>query len=394
MREQQNTLTQTSILEGIKDGADYIINVLLDDEGKSRCDYNIMEGKWYPYEVPWHTGQLINALVEVYKLTNDHQYLSAAKKAGDWWLGLEIKDKPRLYGMVNSIHGDGVDKIVCATTTDGTPGLFNLYRVTGDKKYAALPTSAGEWMLQHLYIPEKGMLYDMVDPVSGEVMKEASLFWPEKKSQDLNDVARPNNEGFLYKEMYEYTNNEKYKEVFLNLCDSLVEKQGPEGIWMQFTPNKMAQGSFHPRFNLWNAESLIEGYQLTGNRKYLDAALKTLVFHAKYQQKDGTFFYENFLDGTARKDSLTGSAVSFGGLLWLRLYQLGVGDEFKERIDLSALWIMVNRFPADHPDKNLAGAFLDLRTRVKKNKLWMTQRDIGVAFALRFFTAYYGFRFS
>ena len=37
-------------------------------------------------------------------------------------------------------------------------------------------------------------------------------------------------------------------------CGSLVAKQGPEGLWMEFTPNNQAKGSFHPRFNLWYAE--------------------------------------------------------------------------------------------------------------------------------------------
>ena len=41
--------------------------------------------------------------------------------------------------MVRAIHGDGVDKIVFATVSDGSPGLFNLYRLTGDKKYAEVP---------------------------------------------------------------------------------------------------------------------------------------------------------------------------------------------------------------------------------------------------------------
>lgn len=68
---QENRLAKEEILRAIRSGSTYAANVLLDEEGKSRCDYNVREGKWYPFEEPWYTGQLINALVDVYKLTRD-----------------------------------------------------------------------------------------------------------------------------------------------------------------------------------------------------------------------------------------------------------------------------------------------------------------------------------
>jgi hypothetical protein len=122
--------SKEQVLQAIRECARYATEVLIDENGKSRCDYSLLDGKWYDYEPPWHTGQLINGLVEAYKVTKGETYLAVAKKAGDWWIGLEIKDHPKLKGMVRAIHGDGIDYIVCATVTDGTPGLFNLYRVT------------------------------------------------------------------------------------------------------------------------------------------------------------------------------------------------------------------------------------------------------------------------
>ena len=391
---QDASLTKDQVLQAINNGAVYAMTGLLDEEGKSRCDYNQLEGKWYPYEEPWHTGQIINALVEVHRLTKDNRYRDAAIRAGNWWVGLEIKDHPKLKGMVRAIHGDGIDKIVFATVSDGTPGLFNLYRLTGDKKYAEVPTRAGEWMLQNMYLAKEAMFYDMVDPSTGEVLKENSLFWPEKKQQSLNDVARPNNEGSLFKDMFEYSKNPKYREVFLNLCDGLVRMQGPEGLWMQFSPNDASSGKIHPRFNLWNAESLIEGFLLTGNKAYLEAAKKTLVYFVKLQQKDGTIFYDNFLNGKFRENSFTGSAVSFAALLWIKLYDLGVGDEFKPNIEKSIRWVLASQFSPNHPDKNLAGGFLDSRTRSKGGKIWLTQRDVGTPFALRFLVAYYHYAYK
>jgi rhamnogalacturonyl hydrolase YesR len=391
---QEKTPTKEEILQSMRDGANYACDVLLDSTGKSRCDYAMLEGKWHDYEPAWHTGQIIFGLVEVYKVTKDEKYLDAAKKAGDWWTSLEITDNPKLNGMLRAIHGDGINYIVCATVTDGTPGLFDLYRLTNIKRYADVPTSTGVWMMHNFYLPKEGLMYDLADPVTGEVLKEDSPFWPDKKKQALNDIARPNNEGFLYKDMYDYTGNPKYKEVFLNLCESLVAKQGPEGLWMQFMPNHQASGTFHPRFNLWYAESLIEGYQLTGKKEYLEAAKKTLQLYAKFQQKSGTIYYVNYLDGHWNENSVTGSATAFAGILWIRLQELGVGDEFRDNIERSARWIVANRYSPTHPDKNLAGATLDSRTRTKKGQLYLTQRDVGTSFGMRFLAAYYNYKFG
>ncbi len=390
----QNDSLKNEILKALNECADYATNVLLDEEGKSRCDYNLTEGKWYYYEAPWHTGQIINGLVEAYKLTKNKRYLDAAKKAGDWWCSLLITDNPKLKGMLDAVHGDGVNDIVFATVTDGTPGLFNLYKVTGIKKYAEVPTSAGKWMLANMYVPDKGIFYDIVDVKTGEVKKENSPFWPDKKEQDLYDVARPNNEGFLFKDMYEFTGNEKYKKVFIELCESLVEKQDKYGLWMDFMPNHKEEGTFHPRFNLWYAESLLEGYDLTGDKKYLEAAKKTLITYQKAQRKSGTIYYKNYLDGSYNENSITGSAVAFAGMLWMRFVKYGVGDEFKENIERSYNWILKNRFSVNHPDKNLRGAVINIRTRHKKGKFWITQRDVGTSFGLRFLTAYYNYKFG
>jgi len=388
--DQAEADLKSDILEAINSGADYAVSTLLDENGKSRCDYNLTEGKWYDYEPPWHTGQIIYALVESYRLTRDEKYLNAAKKAGDWWIGLEIKDHPKLKGMVSAVHGDHAGEvIVFATVSDGSAGLFRLYEVTGNEEYARVPTSAGAWMLENMWVPEQKVFYDNVDPVSGEVMKENSPFWPDKKEQKLFDVSRPNNEGSLFLDMYRYTGNETYKDIFIQLCESLVEKQGPEGLWMDFMPNDKATGSVHPRFNLWYAESLLEGYDLTKDKRYLEAARKTALKFTEFQQGDGTIFYQNFIDGRVNRNSVCGSAVAFAGIIWMRLRDYGVGEEFSTNIEKSLHWLLKNRFADDHPDKNLGGATINTRMRHKKGKLWLVNRDIGTSFALRFLTTYY-----
>lgn len=391
---QSQPLSKDELLVAIKQTADCASDVLLDKDGKAKCDYSMTDSKWNDYEPPWHTGQIIYGLVEAYKITKDKKYLDRAKQAGDWWCGLQITDNPKLKGMVKAIHGDGVNNIVFATISDGTPGLFRLYDITKDRKYAEVPTTAGDWMLNNMYVPEKRIFYDVVDPVSGDVLKEWSPFWPEKKKQTLYDVARPNNEGSLFLDMYQFTKNDKYKNIFIDLCESLVEKQDQYGLWLDFTPNVKQYGFFHPRFNLWYAESLINGYELTQNKKYLDAAIATLRTYQKAMQADGTIFYINFVDGKNNENSITGSATALCGTLWLRLSKLGVGEEFAKSLDLAIHWILKNRFSSNHPDSNLRGAVIDTRTKRKNGTVWLIQRDVGTSFGLRFLADYYNYKFG
>lgn len=386
--------TENEVLKALEETAGYISGVLINEEGYSRCDYNLTEGKWYNYEPPWHTGQVIYALTEAYRLLGDKKYLETAVRAGNWWVGLEITDHPKLNGMINSIHGDDAGNvIVFATMSDGSAGLYRLYEQTGDKRYADVTTRAGNWMLHNMCLLDEGVCYDNVDPLTGEVLKEKSPFWPEKENQELWDVARPNNEGSLFLDMYRYTGIEEYREAFITLCNSLVEKQGPEGLWMDFMPNNKEDGSVHPRFNLWYAESLIDGFELTGDARYLEAARKTAATFAGYQDSRGTIYYQNFVDGSRDRSSICGSSVAFSGILWLRLREHGVKG-FDEHIELSLDWILKNRYAADHPDPNLAGAVVNTRLRNRKGKLWFTQRDVGTTFGARFLASYYDYTFG
>ena len=116
--------------------------------------------------------------------------------------------------------------------------------------------------------------------------------------------------------------------------------------------------------------------------------------YQKAQQKSGTIYYENYLNGDYKEGSITGSAVAFAGILWIRLVGYGVGDEFKDNIEKSYNWIVKNRFAVDHPDPNLRGAVINIRTRHRHGKLWITQRDIGTSFGMRFLASYYNYKFG
>ncbi len=380
------------IRAALEGGSRYAARVLLDSAGRARGDYDWLGGTWQEYEAMWHTGQLINGLLAAYEVTADAEALAAARRGGDWWVAQEITDVPALRGMVRAVHGASVGALINATTvTDGTPGLFRLSRATGDPRYAQTAIRAGEWMHQHLYIEKEGLLYNIVDPQTGEIWKDRS---PHPQHQGgkakITEVARPNVEGYLYKEMYDVTQKKQYRQVFLRQCETLLARQSPNGFWMEFEPNDPKSGKIHPRFNTWNAEALVVAYDLTQDRRYLEAARRTARALVGLQQKDGTIYYDNNVDGVPRQKSVSGSAVAFAGCLWLQLRQRGAGDEFAEPLARALGWVLAHRFADDHPDPNLAGGFYETYVNRRAHTHATPHvRDIATAFSLRFLAEYH-----
>lgn len=377
-----------STLQALLLGSQYAASVLLRPEGPSRCDYDWLSSQWRDYEPAWHTGQVIWGILEAQKITGDTSALPAARRAGDWWKTLEIRDHPTLTGFLRAIHGAEVGELINFTTlADGTPGLFELSRVTGDRSYADVATSAGDWAMQHLFIPETGLMYDLVDPATGEILKDHSPHFQKEKELSINEVARPNTEGFLYADMYRHTSEQRYLDFFLRQCDTLVACQSPNGFWMDFHPNKAETGRIHPRFNLWLAESLLVAFELTQNERYREAALRTARAVQRWPTKDGHIYYTNYADGRHDASSICGSAVAFAGIVWLKFRKMGY-SEFNRDIDRAARWVVQNQFPPDHPDPNLRGAFLETWVKNEGGRARVYVRDIATAFGLRFLAEY------
>jgi hypothetical protein len=199
-------IARDSVLHALRTGSQYAANTLLSANGTSRCDYDLATGQWRDYEPAWHTGQVIWGILEASSVTGDTSGLPAVRRAVNWWNTLEIKQHPVLSGFFRAIHGAEVGELINFTTlADGTPGLFAYSRFTGDRQPADIATRAGVWGMEHLYIPESGLMYDLVDPATGEILKNKSPHFPKDKKLKINDVARPNTEGFLYADMYRHT---------------------------------------------------------------------------------------------------------------------------------------------------------------------------------------------
>ncbi|MFN4079457.1 MAG: hypothetical protein ACK4NS_01030 [Saprospiraceae bacterium] len=388
LRLVSQPLPEADLMRSMRSASQYAARTLIAPQGYSRCDYDWTRGEWSAYEPAWHTGQVIWGLLEAWRLTGDTAAWQAALRAGRWWRAQRIEGG-RLDGFFNAIHGAEVGELINFTTiADGTPGIFLLSRLSGDPSYANVAVSAGRWAMAHLWIPERGLMYDLIDPVSGEVLRDRSPHFPSDRPLGIRDVARPNTEGFLYADMFRHTGDSTFLRFFLRQCDTLAALQSANGFWMDFHPNNREKQRIHPRFNIWYAESLMVAWQLSGERRYLEAALRTARALKAWPKADGAVYYLNRPDGSYDPSSVCGSAVAFMGILWLRLRAAGYG-EFDEDIHRAARWICANQFADTHPDPNLRGAYFETWTKKSGLRTQIFVRDIATAFGLRFMADYW-----
>lgn len=386
----------------LTDLADHAADVLMTKEGRGRADYDMVAVRWHSYEDHWHTGQLVWALLEAGAVLDRPDLVAAAKRGGDWWVSTEYPAGHPLAGLVAAAHGDRLGDLVNWTTiADGTPGLFALTRATGDPRYADTATRSGRWLWAHTRVPEgtaggKGLFYNIIDPATGAVWRD----WDVHTQGPFRDAAqaasapapvtrtaRPNIEGFLFHDMCRHTGEQVWCARFIAQADALLARQHTSGLWLEFEPNESDGSQIHPRFNIWNAEALLQAYEVSRDRKYLEGAARTARWAQKVMQKDGTLFYRTSIDGMSNRAEVTGSAVAFNGLLMLRLRDYGY-TEFGPTIEIFADWLLANRYAADHPDRNLAGAVIDTRLKLAGGKVALLNRDVGSTFALRFLALY------
>ncbi|MGE0633551.1 MAG: hypothetical protein AB7O96_14150 [Pseudobdellovibrionaceae bacterium] len=379
-------VTREMILKSIERAADYGANIILDPvSGNSRCDYFIEKKKWQLYEPAWHTGQMIYALVAAQTLFPEKNYLLKAQKAGDWWKSLQYKEGV-LKGLIKADHGDDLEGfILFSTVSDGTAGLYQLSAATQDLSYAQVATEAGEFLLKKTPGTQPGLYFDNIDIRTSQVLKTVEQV--RGRSGGANPyLERINIEGSLFLDAFLFSKKEEFRKAFQEQCNATVARQDANGLWMDFAPNAKEVGYIHPRFNVWHAEALIRCFETFAARKYLDSALKTAEYYARYQLPDGS------LDLQARdkdkiKDRYSGSAVAFAGILWLKLSNPVIGPDFSRNINQAALWLVNHQYSEDFHIEEVRGAYKDLKIKPRQNET--LSRDLGTSFGIRFLVEYY-----
>ncbi|MGL4632317.1 MAG: hypothetical protein ACRCVT_14040, partial [Leadbetterella sp.] len=111
---------KSKITQSLQNASNHAANACFDPLGRAKGDYELVSGKWSPYETAWHTGQLIHGLLQANQILQSKKIEQQCIQSGNWWCSLQIK-QGKLKGYLRAIHGAEVGEYINTTTiTDGT----------------------------------------------------------------------------------------------------------------------------------------------------------------------------------------------------------------------------------------------------------------------------------
>ncbi|MBC8552105.1 MAG: glycoside hydrolase family 127 protein [Candidatus Brocadiales bacterium] len=110
-------------------------------DGGVAIRYSLLRGWEASY--PETTGYIIPTFLRYFDITGETEYRDRAIIMGEWELSIQEKDGSFFGGYLNS----GVGKLVF-DTGQILFGLINIFELTGDEKYLSAAKRAGDWLIE------------------------------------------------------------------------------------------------------------------------------------------------------------------------------------------------------------------------------------------------------
>jgi uncharacterized protein YyaL (SSP411 family) len=264
--------------------------------------YSFLEG-WYP-PYPETTGYLIPTFYDYADLTGREEFRARARRMADWEIEVQLP-----CGGVQGGHYVG-------PTGDRRPVVFNTgqvilgwcraYTETADEKYLYAARRAGDWLLS-AQSPE------------GYWLQDGPAVYTEVHAYDARTA-------WSLLEIDALVNGGRYAEAAERNLEWTLAQQHENG-W--FRNNNFNQGCQPPTHSIsYVMEGLIESERLTGESRYLNAALKTARKLLNILETRGFMPGEFDADWNpvGKYSCLTGNAQIAG--VWLQLFRKTRDEDF------------------------------------------------------------------
>lgn len=317
--------------------------------GAMRGEYDTKSKKWAFYGPFWHTGQAVRALILAHKMTGKEKYLKHAVLGGEYMIrdqALDANDT-KYYGF---IHGKEAEGSNTASQVEGFMAIYDLYKVTGDKKWLERFHLAVDWVGRYAYLEGEGLFHNGYSATKDE-------FPPVEK-------ARPTNDDAVFGHAYLEFKDERYKQIFKEVADRLIKDEDPLGNWMKYPPCRPevfeGRGRIHPRHAWWWGYPMLTAYDVFGEQKYLDAGIRAAEWYIENNNLDGGYYYNVTKTGSKHLSfDFCTSAVGCAVIMWCDLYKRTGEEKYKKEIEISLGYLLRAQFNQDVEDKNIRGAFFE-----------------------------------
>jgi len=190
-----------------------------------------------------------------------------------------------------------------------------------------------------------------------------------ENSVGYNDYwGRATWQGYAYFDAYDILGDEKYLQVALDMADFVVKTQQPKGYWLTlYTVGPSGEVSpaadtrvcrLQDTYQYGRFCYMLYAYNVTGDKKYLDAAIRNADYLLSIQNDNGSW-PDYWIDGTIRGES-TGVSGNGG---------VGIGGSYNDGATTLPMMTMIAAYHLTKDRKYLA--------RVGKIGQWIFDTQMG-----------------
>ena len=313
-------------------------------QGSLKDEY--FRGDWRFFGTSWHTGQAVKAWVMAAPHL-DHDALAYARTAGDWLLANQVRegdDRGLLYG-----YEDFVEYTNTSAQLEALDGLFHLAEAAGEERYREAAMANLDWVARKAWLPEQGLFRDLYDPAKGEFFVRKDRPW---------GIGRPLLDDAVFLTGYRLSGEDRFLDIAVRVADKLLEREHPEGNWLDYQPCVRERGSLHPRQGYWWGRPMLALYRETGEARYLYQFQRCLEWYRKALRVDGGIMRDTRLDFRTDSLNLATSASACAGLVFLDALEIN-GDAFARLWAERILRFCQSMQILEAEDPNLRGAVVE-----------------------------------
>jgi hypothetical protein len=315
--------------------------------GALRGEYSAAQGQWGFFCPVWHTGQAVKAWAGAFRLTEDARWLDAARRGAEFIARNQVDDSHNDDDGLILAYEDEPDKVNTSAILECLDGWLELDAVTGEGRYAARFARAVDWVARKAWLRGEGLFLDLYDPA-------AKAFVPHA----YGAKGRPLLDDGIFLKAQRATGRSEFAGTFLETANRLLADESPAGNWVCYRPCNAATGSIHPRHAYWWGYPMFLAYDLSGEARYLDCALRACRWYAQAQRRDGGLFRGTYIDFNTDSFGHATSGLACALTMWAEADARTGKNEFTDCLARGLKYCLSLQF-TEVRDENLKGAILE-----------------------------------
>jgi uncharacterized protein YyaL (SSP411 family) len=266
----------------------------INQDGGVSAGYSFRYG-WRP-SYPETTGYIIPTFLDYYHLTEKKEYLNRAIGMADWLVSIQFRD-----GSVRGLFGDAPARPTVFNTGQVLQGLTRMYKETRQTIYLEAASKAAGWLVE---IQDEDGAWRRFTYNGVTHSYHTRVAWP-------------------LLELYKLTSDESYLRAATKNIEWALSNQEANG-WF---PNNAFTPKDYPFLHTiaYAIEGLLESAAIMNNQTWLEASVKPAEVLRQIFEAKGNLagIYDDEWKGIVNYRCLTGEAQI--SVCWLRFFQLS-GD--------------------------------------------------------------------